>query len=74
MVSTAASVGFHDEGRVSLGGVLSFALVLHVGVEPVVVVSGVGHLRMGVALSFVLRATLHLNFYFANGFFVYRIT
>jgi len=35
---------FDDEGGSDLGGVLSFALVLNVGVESVVVVSCVGHL------------------------------
>jgi len=37
-------VRFDNEGRSDLGGVLSFALVLNVGVESVVVVSCVGHL------------------------------
>ena len=37
--------GFDNEGGPDLGGVLSFALVLNVGVEPVVVISCVGHLR-----------------------------
>merc|ERR1719341_2211735 len=36
--------GFDNEGGPHLGGVLSFALVLNVGVEPVVVISCVGHL------------------------------
>jgi len=37
-------VRFDNEGGSDLGGVLSFALVLNVGVESVVVVSCVGHL------------------------------
>jgi len=38
-------VRFDNEGGSDLGGVLSFALVLNVGVESVVVVSCVGHLN-----------------------------
>ena len=37
-------VRFDNEGGSDLGGVLSFALVLNVGMESVVVVSCVGHL------------------------------
>ena len=40
-----AGLGFDNEGGTDLGGVLSFALVLNVGVEPVVVIGCVGHLR-----------------------------